>query len=105
MHSKGRNVRCRDLSVVFLTISLPFISPPLWLIENCGSAFGPELLTGVHGAIVHAAVYLLVLYTDLESLLKHCHTKLCPILFSVARMSQWILQPKPLMNTGLFKCH
>lgn len=56
-------------------------------------------------SIVHTAAYLLVLYTDLESLLTHCDTKLCPIRFSVAWMSQCILQPKHPINKGLFKCH
>jgi len=94
MHSKGKNIRCQDLNVVFLTISLPFIYLPLWLTENCRSAFGLQLLTRVDGAIVHTAVCLLVLSADLESRLKHCNTKLGPILFSVAQMSQCILTSK-----------
>ena len=58
---------------------------------------------GVNGAVVLTAVYLLVLYTDLESLLTQWNTKLCPFLFSVARMSQWILGH--FINRGLFKFH
>lgn len=94
----GRRCTCRLWSLLHTRVEGKPRMPSALLPHN-------HVDVGVDSAIVHAAAYLLVLYTDLESLLTHCDTKLCPIRFSVAWMSQCILQPKHPINKGLFKCH